>query len=321
MEENRAIVTHAHTLAGDSRFIRLRNAFVDSRNWVIYHDGRAIVPWVTHMINIDGAWKNGFKYRSGEAISASGYNELPRISVDMAVLGGGDPNIYHYTIDYLAGTFNSSTSGQDVAALPLIADGRLAWQRELVDCYTAGALAVILAKNDVLFEVRDLCLPRKCFDFQGRHLESEWAGWARRTTSHIATHKDSPERIYVSRNRARSRGVENEAELEHMLQGLGFATIHPETLSVADQIALFKRVKIAVGPTGAAFTNMAYASPGGILVELMPQDSWMPPQIDYLMQASGIQYSNLKCPGKFQDRVFRVDVAALAAHLRDRGVR
>ena len=103
MEHDRFILAHAHSVVGDQRHATLRHALVDSRNWVIYHNGRAIVPWVQHVLNIEGDWRPGIGYNPGESVKVDGFYDLPRVPLHTAVLGGGNSNIYHYTVDHLAG--------------------------------------------------------------------------------------------------------------------------------------------------------------------------------------------------------------------------
>jgi hypothetical protein len=320
-DHTKFILTHWQACVGAKSFVTLRGAMVDSSNWVVYHEGRAIVPWVAHMIHINREQRNGFKWSPGSSIEKSILNETDRVSLKKALLVGGNDDIYHYTIDYLANTLHPELTDPKRGPIPLLVDARLKWQRELVDCYTLGAPAVIQSKADVVFQVDELIIPHKYFDYSGRNIVSEWNSRVRQRLAHIEPVAHAPDRIYVSRSRARSRRVGNEIELQTALNRLGFATVYPEELTVCEQVQMFKSARVVVGPTGAAFTNVAYAAPGAILVEFMPEDSWMPRRIEFLMQASSVRYSNLKCPGKFEDRYFTVDVSRLIVHLHELGIR
>jgi capsular polysaccharide biosynthesis protein len=80
--------------------------------------------------------------------------------------------------------------------------------------------------------------------------------------------KAGPEKIYLSRRGANRRRLVNEAELEVRLAGLGFTCVQPERLSVAQQVELLSAARCVVAPHGAALTNMVFAPPGAMLLEL-----------------------------------------------------
>ena len=60
----------------------------------------------------------------------------------------------------------------------------------------------------------------------------------------------------------------NENELFAALAPLGFESIVPGEMSVAEQIATFSSARSIVGAHGAALTNMIFAPPGATIVEL-----------------------------------------------------
>lgn len=90
--------------------------------------------------------------------------------------------------------------------------------------------------------------------------------------SYFPDRAGGPERIYLSRGRARKRRLVNEAELETRLQALGFVVVHPERLSVAEQARLFGSVKCVVATHGAGLTNMAFAPADALLIEIFHPD-------------------------------------------------
>ncbi|MDY6804001.1 MAG: tetratricopeptide repeat protein [Cyanobacteriota bacterium] len=77
-----------------------------------------------------------------------------------------------------------------------------------------------------------------------------------------------PERIYISRNRARYRRVLNEEEVISLLSKYGFATIVPESIPWEEQIALFANAKAIVSPHGSGLTNIMFCQPGTKVIEL-----------------------------------------------------
>ncbi len=77
-----------------------------------------------------------------------------------------------------------------------------------------------------------------------------------------------PRRLYVSRNRGRSRRLLNEEAIVDVVRSCGFVVVHPETMAFADQVAMFRDADIVVGNYGAALTNVVFAPAGVTLFAL-----------------------------------------------------
>jgi hypothetical protein len=82
-------------------------------------------------------------------------------------------------------------------------------------------------------------------------------------------------RILVSRARARFRRLVNEAECAAALQdAYGVEPVFTETLSLRDEIALFRDAQLVVGVQGAGLINCVFAPPGSVVVELASETYW-----------------------------------------------
>jgi len=79
-------------------------------------------------------------------------------------------------------------------------------------------------------------------------------------------------RIYISRRNASYRQVINEADLEPILQKLGFHIISCETLSFEKQISLFKSAEIVCGPHGAGLSNIAFCQKNASVLEIAMEE-------------------------------------------------
>ena len=84
----------------------------------------------------------------------------------------------------------------------------------------------------------------------------------------IAPTDSGRRKIYVSRKNTNRRRIVNEDEVEHFLQGRGFETVFPETLSFRQQVELWAQTDAVVAPSGAALTNMIFAPPGLAVVNM-----------------------------------------------------
>ncbi|MEM1171470.1 MAG: tetratricopeptide repeat protein [Cyanobacteria bacterium P01_H01_bin.35] len=78
-----------------------------------------------------------------------------------------------------------------------------------------------------------------------------------------------PERIYITRNKAKHRRVINEEKVVNLLSQYGFITIELETLSVWEQVTLFANAKVIVSPHGSGLTNIIFCKPGTSVIEFM----------------------------------------------------
>jgi hypothetical protein len=76
------------------------------------------------------------------------------------------------------------------------------------------------------------------------------------------------ERLYISRENARRRRVANESELWAELAAHGFAKLHLEDLTWAQQISAFRAAKVIVAPHGAGLANLVFCRPGTKVIEL-----------------------------------------------------
>ena len=84
---------------------------------------------------------------------------------------------------------------------------------------------------------------------------------------------EKTERIYISRENARSRQVSNHPELRSLLERYGFRTVFFEDMSFAEKAALLKTADVVVSPTGAALTHIPLMQPGSKCIILYCEDS------------------------------------------------
>jgi capsular polysaccharide biosynthesis protein len=77
-------------------------------------------------------------------------------------------------------------------------------------------------------------------------------------------------RIFISRRMQRARSICNIESVERIATQEGFEIVRPETLSFLDQVRLFFHASVVVGASGAAFSNLAFCSPGATVLDLRP---------------------------------------------------
>ncbi|MCC9656526.1 glycosyltransferase family 61 protein [Rhodopirellula halodulae] len=112
-------------------------------------------------------------------------------------------------------------------------------------------------------------------------------------------------RIYISREFAQMRRVENERQVQAAMRAAGFEIIHTEKLSFCDQVVLFSETKILAGIHGAGLTNLVFMRPGTQLLEfrrspIAGKKTWNHCFRD-LAAAAGVRHSLLDCEAGTND--------------------
>ena len=88
-------------------------------------------------------------------------------------------------------------------------------------------------------------------------------------------------KVYVSRlglnrsGRGATRTMLNEEELITRLEGMGFETIEPETMTVQDQIMAFSSASMIVGPSGSGLFNVMFCHPGTKVIDIQSEHHWI----------------------------------------------
>ncbi|HEX4140309.1 MAG TPA: glycosyltransferase family 61 protein [Candidatus Methylacidiphilales bacterium] len=124
-----------------------------------------------------------------------------------------------------------------------------------------------------------------------------------------------PKRIYISRRKASSRGVANDAELTALLDSHGFTEVRLEEHSLAGQIALFRQAEAIVAPHGAGLTNLVFSEPGTLVVELIAL-GYGSDLYARLGQARQLNYHLVECPAQDPARVHASAVLVDVLHVR-----
>jgi capsular polysaccharide biosynthesis protein len=76
------------------------------------------------------------------------------------------------------------------------------------------------------------------------------------------------EKLLISRAKAARRHLVNEAEVQALLEGNGFTTIHFEDHALDEQIRIMAGARVVVSQHGAGLANTIFMKPGGTVVEI-----------------------------------------------------
>ena len=101
--------------------------------------------------------------------------------------------------------------------------------------------------------------------------------------------------FYVSRREvgARSAGTRvfmDEAEFEDGLRAQGFEIIHPEKMSILEQITTFASCRMVIGASGSGLFNAVYMTPGSYLVDIEAFPYWLHAHVN-LFSSTGLNYA------------------------------
>jgi hypothetical protein len=75
--------------------------------------------------------------------------------------------------------------------------------------------------------------------------------------------------LYVSRQDAQLRPIENEEAIIRMVKQRGFSIVEAGQHTLDQQIDIFRNADVVVGPHGAGMTNTMFSRPGAIVYEFM----------------------------------------------------
>ena len=178
---------------------------------------------------------------------------------------GATFNYGHFVIDALPSLLALERAGL-LDGVPAVAPRLTAWQRDLIGMAFVGR------------EVREVDAPvvrlgRVAFATSMDHFLHHPNGLVADVAARILTRAPvgkGARRVYFSRRGQSMRVMVGEAAFEKALAARGFTIVRPETISVAEQIALTREAEVLVGASGAALANAVFLPRGARVVEIQP---------------------------------------------------
>ncbi|HUS84805.1 MAG TPA: glycosyltransferase 61 family protein [Anaerolineales bacterium] len=101
-----------------------------------------------------------------------------------------------------------------------------------------------------------------------------WEVFDRLKTIAASAEISSAERIFLSRSRVSGRELMNQRQVEAYFKSKGFLVIHPQDLTIEDQIKLISSAKLIAGLGGSAMHNAVFASEGAKILVLC-SEGWL----------------------------------------------
>ena len=223
---------------------------------------------------------------------------------------GSSKNYYHWTVQTLPSLINAQQYLNNNYTLILpenLSSYQLEWL-SLAGLDKGHCQHLYLRERDVVFS-RELVAPLtlyKPFDYQpSRRTLLKFRKQINERMISEEDHASLPNKLYISRSDSKKiRGLKSEKKLEKSLEELGFFILKASSLSVKDQIKLFKNAKTIVAPHGAGLSNLIFANPQCRIFEIN-QSNYFNPCFSALHSVLGLPgvYNHYIAPVAFNDKV------------------
>ena len=213
---------------------------------------------------------------------------LPRYHGEWLYGGHWMTQFGHFITETLTGLWPPPQRFRGVVYHPFIFGKEiLPWQEFLLD--RAGwAGRCVIVSEPAAFE--KLAVPRRAFDLNGSVSTTAVEVWAR-----VAYKSELSDLIFLSRSRLSDnhRALADDVSLDDSIRDLGFEVVHPQELSIEDQLRTVARSRLLVGTAGSALHLSAFASKATPVIEIGDRRSPMKPLANQVAidQAIGRAYA------------------------------
>lgn len=197
--------------------------------------------------------------------------ELPQThrTIDTGLLIGGSTNYYHWLIDFLPRFHLLEKAGIAIKSYPIIVNsGQTRFQLETLDLLGIRREQLIEVDAGEVLAVGKLVVP--AILSTNTFVAQEVLNWLRQFgLSHLPRECAGPKRrLFISRADATVRCLINEEEVYAALEPLGFERFIPGTHFFIEQVEAFSNAECIVGPHGAGLTNLVFAPPNVLIIDI-----------------------------------------------------
>jgi hypothetical protein len=267
------------TVAATLRMYRLHNVVLDRSLMVLLKDGEVIAETAYEQSPADLA---ALRLRPQNIVVADLGHALA------TCCDHWDSNYYHWVAHALPAlhAILERHAGDDIGLLvPRLAP----WQRQSLDMMGASGLTTVTTEPGTQYFLPAM----EYYDFVSGRADFALSAVSHaahaRIGAHVATRDTAHRLIYIDRGGSANRRLPNEAALVEQLCRRGFHPVRPETLTLDQQVALFKGAGMVVGQLGAGLANIAFCQPGTVVYELVPEHHRNPCFLAMSMQGD-LQY-------------------------------
>ena len=285
------------------RYVSLNEAIVLSGEWMVVSHAQTLFMDLNHGTPTGDPTPY---YKNPDNSKANIVLLRPqRGQFDKAILVGGDPNYFHWLIEFLPKLMAiARTPGLDDYPI-LIHEALLPYQREGLamagipeerlrtlaypGCYACRELVVPLFPPDTI----DTPAPR------ARRAAVSWL----RTLA--VPSEGGRRRIYVTRRDSSRRRIVNENVLAEVLAAEGFDILTLSNHSMKEQMAIFSQAEMIVAGHGAGLANLAFAPADCRVVEIV-EPVWDLSCFEALAAIRGQPYRKVKARTFIAERILPI---------------
>ncbi len=142
------------------------------------------------------------------------------------------------------------------------------WQLELLAGLGIGADRLVYLTEPTRFE--RLIVPSIAYNLHRAAAHAQRDTWER--IARAFDNGEGPARVYLSRSRyPHNRVLLNETEVERRFQERGFTILHPQELSIPEQLASIRHARLIAGSAGSAMYLSAFANQGARKLIVSPR--------------------------------------------------
>ena len=227
--------------------------------------------------------------------------EPTNTKIDKAILIGGDPNYYHWVVDFLPKLLAlGKTPG--LGDYPILVHEELSsYQLEGLSLAGIDPTRLLKLEYPGCYPCGELIVPL----FPPESPEMEWSRSRRSAVAWLRTliepKTGGGRRIYISRQDSTRRKIANEDVLIAVLRKEGFDILVLSEYSQAEQIRIFSEADVVVASHGAGLGNLAFAPDGCRIVEIR-DPRWNNQQFQALAAIRGQSFKVVMCLSFLTDR-------------------
>ena len=295
-----------------ARLYRLKNVVLDRTHMVVLHAGRIVSQ--TNYLQPPGAL-------AALRVDVDTLVRIPPGPVAAICFDHWDANFYHWTAHTIPALHVLLARHPECDVRPVLPTLQ-PWQREFLRLMGADRLPAITTepgRQYVFPELDYLDITAGSLDFAISPLSR--AAYA--SVAGAVTPLSGPAlKIYIDRTGTSHRRLGNEAALIAALRARGFTILRPETMPLAQQIAVFRAAAMVVGMLGAGLANIAWCRPGTVVYEIIASHH-LNPCFMVMAQQGELTYwadmfdSGVEGNGHMQAWAVDLDVAAVLQRIGD----
>jgi capsular polysaccharide biosynthesis protein len=270
--------------AGKPYVVDVEDAIVDTTFWAIIRDGK-LYSAETYNRRIGNSPLVGWRMSPDEKRFIVAYPAHLPVIDGPCIFVGGDANYSHWITRSLLKL--GFVEDPRYRRLPLLLHAPLQrFQVEYLELLGIEPARLIQVSPGGAVRCRRLVVPTQLALHPGFAAGVDWL-CARLGERLGPLPGPAEERLLLSRSDSPDRVLVNEAELAAALAPLGFRTVVPGRLSVADQIRTFARARVIVSAHGAGLTNLVFAPRSALIVEITSTNIAMMDDFRFMAAALG----------------------------------